>query len=57
MKIYPRKIIKHIISMLLSKYEYLSISNIGELAFEEIETGNLLILTYDYKYLYCNNTL
>lgn len=53
MKIYPRKIIKHIISMLLSKYEYLGTSDIGELAFKEIETGNFLILTYDYEYVYC----
>ena len=57
MKIYPRKIIKHIFSMLLSKYEYLGTSDIGELAFKEIETGNFLILTYDYEYVYCKTTI
>lgn len=57
MKIYPRKIIKHIISMLLSKHEYLGTSDIGELAFKEIETGNFLILTYDYEYVYCKTTI
>lgn len=57
MKIYPHKIIKHIISMLLSEYEYLGTGDIGELAFKEKETGNFLILTYDHEYVYCKTTL
>lgn len=53
MKIYPLKISKHIISNILSNYEYLGTSDTGELAFKEKTTNNFLILTFDYKYIYC----
>lgn len=53
MKIYPRKKIKDIISILLYDYEYLGTGDIGELAFKEKATGNFIILTFDNEYIYC----
>ena len=54
MKIYPREITKHFISMLLRSYEYLGTSDTGELAFKNKTTGNFLILSFDNEYIYCN---
>lgn len=53
MKIYPRETTKHFISMLLRNYEYLGTSDTGELAFKDKTTGNFLILSFDYEYIYC----
>lgn len=52
MKIYPQETTKHFISMLLHDYEYLDTSDTGELAFKDKTTGNFLILSSDYEYIY-----
>lgn len=56
MKIYTRKKIKDIISIILRKYEYLGTSDIGELAFKEKASSNFMILTVDHEYIYCKIT-
>lgn len=53
MKIYPRETTKHFISILLRNYECLGTSDTGELAFKDKTTGNFLILSFDYEYIYC----
>lgn len=39
--------------MLLLNYEYLGTSDTGELALKDKTTGNFLILSFDYEYIYC----
>ena len=52
-KIYPRETTNHFIPMLLLNYEYLGTSDTGELALKDKTTGNFLILSFDYEYIYC----